>query len=50
MTLKSDAKFEEKLTLSSKNEIRNLVNFNASIGKSENWHFVMLLLLNSYYF
>ena len=28
MTLKSDAKFEEKLTLSSKNDMRNLVNFN----------------------
>ena len=28
MTLKSDAKFEEKLTLGSKNDMRNLVNFN----------------------
>ena len=36
MTLKSDAKFEEKLTLGSKNDMRNLVNFNASSGKSEN--------------
>ena len=34
MKLKSDAKFEEKLTLGSKNVIRNLVNFNASSGKS----------------
>ena len=32
MTLKSDAKFEEKLTLGSKNNMRNLVNFNASRG------------------
>ena len=41
MTLKSDAKFEEKLTLGSKRnlELRNLVNFNASSGKSENLHF-----------
>ena len=32
-------KFEEKLTLRSKNDMRNLVNFNASSGKSENLHF-----------
>ena len=49
MTLKSDAKFEEKLALGSKNGIRNLVNFNASSGKSENLHFVVLLLLKVYY-
>ena len=41
MTLKSDAKFEEKLTLGSKNDIRNL---NASSGKSENLQFDGLLL------
>ena len=39
MTQKSDAKFEEKLTLGSKNDMRNLVNFNASSGKSGNLHF-----------
>ena len=44
MTLKNDAKFEEKLTLDSKNDLRNLVNFNASSGKSENFHFDRLLL------
>ena len=44
MTLKSDAKFEEKLTLGSKNDMRNLVNFNVSSGKSENLHFDVLLL------
>ena len=44
MTLKNDAKFEEKLTLGSKNDLRNLVNFNASSGKSENFHFDRLLL------
>ena len=43
MTLKSDTKFEEKLNLGSKN-VRNLVNFNASSGKSENLHFDVLLL------
>ena len=38
MKLKSDAKFEEKLTLGSKNDMRNLVNFNVSSGKSECLH------------
>ena len=36
MTLKSDAKFEEKPALDSKNDTTNLVDFNASSGKSEN--------------
>ena len=44
MTLKSDAKFEEKLTLGFKNAMRNLVSFNASSDKSENVHFDLLLL------
>ena len=44
MRLKRDAKFEEKLTLDSKNDMRNLVNFNASSGKSGNLHFNVLLL------
>ena len=44
MVLKSDAKFEEKLTLGYKNNMKNLVNFNASSGKSENLHFDVLLL------
>ena len=44
MTMKSDAKFEEKLTLGFKNDMRNLVNFNASSGKCENLHFDVLLL------
>ena len=49
MTLKSDAKFEEKLTLVSKNYMRNLVNLNdASSGKSENLHFDVLLLSIAY--
>ena len=34
MTMKSDAKFEQKLTFGSKNDTRNLVSFNASSGKS----------------
>ena len=48
MTLMSDAKFEEKLALGSKNDMKNLVNFNTSNGKSENLHFNVLLLLISY--
>ena len=44
MTMKSDAKFEDKLTLGSKNDIRKLVSFNASSGKSENLHFDVPLL------
>ena len=43
MTLKNGAKFEEKLTLGSKNDRRNLMNFNASSHKSENLHFNVLL-------
>ena len=41
--MKSDAKFEEKLTLGSKHDMRNWVNFNASSGKSENLHLGVLL-------
>ena len=37
MTLNNDAKFEEKLTLGSKNDMSNFVNFNASSGKSQNF-------------
>ena len=48
MTLKSNAKFEEKLTLGFKNDMRNLVNFNASSSKSENLQFDVLLYLMSY--
>ena len=35
MTVESDAKLEEKLTLGFKNDMKNLVNFNANSGKSE---------------
>ena len=48
MTLQSDAKFEEKLTLGFKIKMRNLVNFNARSGKSENLHFDVLLLSIAY--
>ena len=48
MTVKSDAKFKEKLTFGSKNDMRNLVNFNASSDKSENLHFDVLYLSTAY--
>ena len=46
MTLKSDGKFEEKLTLGSKNDVRN---FNGSSSKSKNFQFDVLLLSKVYY-
>ena len=48
MTLESDAKFEEKLDLGFKNDMTNLINFNASSGKSENLHFDVLLFSITY--
>ena len=44
------AKFEEKLTLGSKNDMRNLVNFNVTSGKSESLHFDVLLFSIAYKF
>ena len=49
MTLKSDAKFEKKLTLGSKNDMKNLVHFNATSGKSVSLHFDVVLLLSIAY-
>ena len=48
MALENDAKFEEKLALGFQNYMTNLVNFNASSGKSENLHFDVLLLSMAY--
>ena len=48
MSWKGDAKFNGKLTCGLKNEIRNLVNFHASIRKSESFHFHGLLLSKAY--
>ena len=48
MKLKSDAKFEEKLTLGFKTDMRNLVNFNVNSSKSENLNFYVLLLSITY--
>ena len=48
MALKDDSKFNGKLTRGLKNDMRNLVNFNASSGKSENLHFDVLPLPIAY--
>ena len=44
MTLKSDAKFEEKLTYWLENDMRNLTNFHQSTRKCQNWNFDGILL------
>ena len=44
MTLKSDAKFEEKLTCDLENDMGNLANFYQSTQKSQNWDFHEILL------
>ena len=48
MTMKSNAKFKEKLTRGLKNDKRNLVSFYASSRKSENFHFDGILLSKAY--
>ena len=48
MRVGSDAKFEEKLALGFKNDMMNLVNFNANSEKSENLHFDVLVLSIAY--
>ena len=48
MSFLSDAKPEEKLALDCKNDMTNLVNFNASSGKAENFDFDVLLLSIAY--
>ena len=44
MTLKSDVKFEEKLTCGLENGMRNKANFHQSTQKSQNLHFQWFLL------
>ena len=39
MALKSDVKFEEKLTCGLKNGMRNLGDFHHSTSKCQNWDF-----------
>ena len=48
MKLKSDAKFEEKLTRGMKKDIKNLVNFHKSSRKSGNLHFYRIILSKVY--
>ena len=48
MTLKDDAIFEEKLTGTLKNDIKNLVIFHVISHKSENLHFDGLVLSKAY--
>ena len=47
--MKRDAEFKGKLTRGLKNDVKNLVNFHASSGKSENLHFDVLLLGKVYH-
>ena len=47
MTLKSDTKFEEKLTCGLENDMRNLANFHQSPGTCQNWDFDGILLSKS---
>ena len=49
-TLKGGGKFKGKQTLSSKNDIRNFVNFHASSRKPKKLHFAGLLLFKAYKF
>ena len=44
MTLKSHAKFEEKLTCGLENDMRNLANFHQKTWKCQNWYFHGILL------
>ena len=44
MTLKSDAKLEEKQTCGLENNMRDLANFYQSTRKSQNWGFDGILL------
>ena len=44
MTLKSYARFEEKLTCGLENDMRNLANFHQNTWKCQNWYFHGILL------
>ena len=44
MTLKIDAKLQEKLTHGLENNMRNLANFHESTCNSQIWHFDGILL------
>ena len=44
MTLKSDAKFEEKLACCLENDMRKFANFHQSTCKCQNWNFDKIFL------
>ena len=44
MTMKSDAKFEQKLTCYLENDMTNQANFHQSTRKCQNWNFDGILL------
>ena len=44
ITLKSHAKFEEKLACGLENDMRNLANFHQNIWKCQNWYFHGIIL------
>ena len=44
MTLKSDAKFEKKLTCGLENDMRNFENFHQNTRKYQHWGFNGILL------
>ena len=44
MTLKSDTKFEEKLTCGLEDDMNNMANFHQSSEKCQNWDFDDILL------
>ena len=48
MTMKNDAKFEEKLTCQLKIDMRNLMNLNQVLDNLKNSHFNGLLLTKVY--
>ena len=48
MTMKNDAKLEEKLTCRFKIDMRNLTNFDPSTRKSQNLHFNRVFLIKVY--
>ena len=48
MTLKGGAKFEEKLPLTSKNDMRNFVNFHPTTRKSETFIYMSYFCLKKY--
>ena len=44
MTLKSDAKFEEKLTCCLESDMKNFADFHQSTRKCQNWNFDKIFL------